>query len=853
MPRLRVPLLAQLALLSSTTGWLAAFYGALYICAAGDLRATGSIWIFGWPFAALLLAASIAHGWLAGGGAAFGVPSPFTWVRTTNAVVSATELRTPVRDDDLAVAVARLPAVPVAHTWWCAVLSAAVVVAMAVIEWRVSGGTRNVGAIVNGGAIATLLYAATTFTVCELLVGEHCQRVRLAAFTRALDPYVGPSIDTWVRVVVLAAPTVVALTVALRLTITADLPLGWLAQLLLVLLTAGICGALGWLQALTIRRAGADLAVAATRLARGETVGLVTGAIDAHLVRMARAFNAAAHAIDRSRQTSAARYAALFEGAGDAIFLVDAASGAILEANRRAQELTGHDEAGLKSTAFGALFDVAAAPIDLTPERWPAAARLRLAAGGDCPVDVALSVVSVGEQAVIQAIVHDMRQHERIETELRQAVQRLESLYHLAVTLGGSVEQVADHLAVTLAELLDAPTVAAVRFDGDAVVPLARYEDGRLLRDGGLAGAATACAQVRATKHACVFRDAAARFPGDGLLRERGVQTFVGVPALGSSGAVVGLVVVLDTVSRVLGGEDMRLLSSYAQRLARAIDEEEYAREREVLVRKLSAQNLALSLAQERLTQADRLKSEFMGTMSHELRTPLNIFIGYTELLLDGVRDGRDLGPDEHRAVLERMRQAARTLAGLVEDTLSVLRLESAGVAANLEPLSVASICDELRAADRYLGAASAVREEWSLDPDLPVVVSDRLKLRQILTNLVGNARKFTRAGTVRVRVARAPNARFTLVVEDTGCGIAAAELPFIFDLYRQAASGGVHDGCGIGLYIVRRYCELLGGSVEVASELGRGTRFTVTLPERFVPAPDGGTATSSVRDRSAA
>ncbi len=70
------------------------------------------------------------------------------------------------------------------------------------------------------------------------------------------------------------------------------------------------------------------------------------------------------------------------------------------------------------------------------------------------------------------------------------------------------------------------------------------------------------------------------------------------------------------------------------------------------------------------------------------------------------------------------------------------------------------------------------------------------------------------------------------ITVEDTGCGIAPAELPFIFDLYRQAANGRTHNGCGIGLYIVRRYCELLGGRVEVASTLNQGTRFTVTLPE---------------------
>ncbi len=833
MAKGRLPLLAELALRSSTTGWLAAFYGALYICAASDLHASGSLWIFGWPFAALLLGATALHAWLGGIGDAIGVPSPFSWVRTTNAVVTDTAREVPVDEGSLALALARLPAVPLAHTLWCSGLSLLVVVAMAVLEWRVGGGTRNVGPICVGGVIATLLYAAATFTACEMLIGEPCRRVRRVGFERGLDPYTGPTVDTWVRVVVLVAPTVLALAVALRLTPT--LPFAWLAQTALVLVSASVCGVLGWLHALAIRRAGADLASAATALTRDGAAGLITGAIDRHLVHMARAFNGAARAVDRSRQTFTARYAALFEGAGDAILLVDATSGEVLEANRRAEELTGRDAEALKASRFTDLFadvPVSMGTVDGTT-RWPHGAYVRREGRESCPVDVSLSVVPLGEHTVVQAILHDMSAREGIEMELRHALERLESLYHLAVTLGGSVEQIGDHLTVTLAELLDAPVVAAARLVGDELVFLARYERGIMLHEGRLPLVGTACDQVRATRRPCVFADAATRFPGDPLLGGQEVQTFVGVPVLGRGGAVEGVVVVLDTARRSLSEEDMRLISSYAQRLARAFNEEEYARDREDFVRKLSAQNLALSVAQERLTQADRQKSEFLGMMSHELRTPINIFIGYTELLLDAARERAALPPDEHRAVLERMRDAARTLASLVEDTLSVLRLESAGVAVHLEPIPLGTFCEELRAGDRFLGKELAVREEWLVDADLPPIVSDRLKLRQILTNLVGNARKFTRGGSIRVHVARAPEARFTITVTDTGCGITDSELPFIFDLYRQAANGGVHNGCGIGLYIVRRYCEILGGSVSVESELGRGTCFTVSLPER--------------------
>jgi len=840
MAKGRLPLLAELALRSSTTGWLAAFYGALYICAATDLRASGSLWIFGWPFAAMLLAATALHGWFGGMGEAIGVPSPFAWVRTVNRVVTGTAAGTPVGEEALTLALARLPAVPLAHTLWCSCLSMLVVLGVAGLEWRFGAGTRNVAPIFVGGVIATLLYAAATFIVCEMLLADVCRRVRRAGFERGLDPYTGPTVDTWVRVVVLVAPTVLALAVALQLTRAPALPLVWLAQMSLVVVSACVCGALGWLHALAIRRAGVDLASAATALTHDGTAGLITGAIDRHLVRMARAFNEAARAVDRSRQRSAARYAALFEGAGDAILLVDGTSGEVLEANRRAEELTGRDAETLKASRFADLFadvPVSVGTVDGTT-RWPHGAYVRREGRESCAVDVSLSVVPLGEHTVVQAILHDMSAREGIELELRHALERLESLYHLAVTLGGSVEQIGDHLTVTLAELLDAPIVVAARLVGDDLVFLARYERGLMLHEGRLPLAGTACDQVRATRRPCIFTDAATRFPNDPLLAVQDVRTFVGAPVLGRGGAVEGIVVVLDTVQRSLSEEDMRLLSSYAQRLARAFQEEEYARERDDFVRKLSTQNLALSVAQERLTQADRQKSEFLGMMSHELRTPINIFIGYTELLLDSAREQVSMPPDEQRAVLERMRDAAGTLANLVEDTLSVLRLESVGVAVHFEPIPMPTLCDELRAGDRFLAKGAVVREEWLVDADLPPIVSDRLKLRQILTNLVGNARKFTRAGTIRVHVGRATDARFTITVEDTGCGIAESELPYIFDLYRQAANGGVHNGCGIGLYIVRRYCEILGGGVSVTSEIGRGTRFTVTLPERPTAEP---------------
>lgn len=833
MPKRLPTSLVEIVLRSAITGWIAALYGALYIYAKADFATTGTLWLFTWPFFTLLVLATLGHLALVGaGGTRF--PSPLGWTRTLNAVLATREPET-LPLDTLSAALVRLPHFPAADAAWAAALAGSVVVAMAVLETWIAGSTRNLEPILVGGLIATVLYAAMSFTATEMLVHRPCQRLRLAAARAGLDPYLGPTLPTAVRILTLATPTVLALIVAPPLVQARSNVSFATAHALIVVLGTALCVWLAWLHALAIREAAADLGHAARRLVDTDAARFITGTIDAELVGMARAFNSAASAVDRSLQISAARYSALFEGAGDAILLVEPTTGRILEANRRALELTGLDEAALKATDFESLFALET-PLENVRRlpagtyRWRAGLRVQRADGLECPVDLALSTVAVGEHTVLQAILHDVSERERIEAELRQSVQRLEGLYHLAVTLGGTVEQVAEHVAVTLPALLDVPMVAVTRYEGDQQIVLALYEGGTVTRGMRWPLAGTPAMRVREERRPCVVTEAARRFPTDPILGSRALASYVGVPVLGRDGEVAGQLAVMDEGVLRLRDQDMRLLSTFAGRLARALDEDEYARERDRFVAQVTSQNTELRAAQQRLTEADRLKSEFMGMMSHELRTPLNIFMGYTELLLDAAQESTAMDPGEQRDVLGRMLEAARTLAGLVEDTLSVLRLESAGVRVLLERVQLQTLFTELQGAERLLRTSSAVTERWSVDTDVPAIPSDRMKLRQILTNLVGNARKFTREGSITVHAARAGET-VTIRVTDTGCGIATADVPHVFELYRQASNGWSHNGCGIGLYIVRRYCELLGGRVDVESAIGRGTCFTVTLP----------------------
>ena len=233
----------------------------------------------------------------------------------------------------------------------------------------------------------------------------------------------------------------------------------------------------------------------------------------------------------------------------------------------------------------------------------------------------------------------------------------------------------------------------------------------------------------------------------------------------------------------------------------------------------------------EELERANRIKSDFVATMSHELRTPLNVIIGYHDLLLDG-----EFGPLEP-AQAERLRsadQSARELLDLINATLDLSRLETRRVALDVQDIDLralmAAIATELGTARRKPG----VRFIWDVATPAGPLRSDPVKLKVVLKNLIQNAFKFTDAGAVTVRVTRAPD-RVEFAVSDTGIGIPPEHLETIFEPFRQLDSSSTrsYGGVGLGLYIVARLLDLLGGGIRVESEVGRGSTFRVWVPDR--------------------
>ena len=226
-----------------------------------------------------------------------------------------------------------------------------------------------------------------------------------------------------------------------------------------------------------------------------------------------------------------------------------------------------------------------------------------------------------------------------------------------------------------------------------------------------------------------------------------------------------------------------------------------------------------------------RAKSLFFSTVSHDLRTPLNAIIGFSEMMKEGFRT-----EEERRQAVDSILVSGRTLLALVNDVLDLSKLESGKMEIAPEPTDAPRLARDVLEAFR-VGRGRAGVELRLRAGEMPPLLLDPQRLRQIAFNLLGNAVKFTNEGHVELRVSfgRERGSRagtFTMAVEDTGCGISPEDLKRIASPYVQVGSRSARTGgTGLGLAIVKQLAVAMGGGLSATSELGKGTTFTVTIP----------------------
>lgn len=301
----------------------------------------------------------------------------------------------------------------------------------------------------------------------------------------------------------------------------------------------------------------------------------------------------------------------------------------------------------------------------------------------------------------------------------------------------------------------------------------------------------------------------------EGVVPIQGRVCEVGVVPLGNGAAAPhGFVHVIRDVTRhVRAEEEVRALNA----------------ELESRVEERTAE---LEEANQRLMDASAARERFLSNVSHELRTPLNSIIGFSGVLLTGLAG--ELSEEQRRQVA-MMNSAGSHLLALIEDVLDLSRVRAGRMEVRPEEFDARTVVSEavdgvrISAGDRRLGLEVS-------GPDGPVhVLSDPMRVRQVLLNLLSNAVKFTEEGTVSVRLEAAEADWWSVAVADTGCGILAEDLSHIFEEFYQVHVTPTRrpQGTGLGLAVSQRVARLLGGDVTVTSEPGVGSTFTLRLPRR--------------------
>ena len=380
------------------------------------------------------------------------------------------------------------------------------------------------------------------------------------------------------------------------------------------------------------------------------------------------------------------------------------------------------------------------------------------------------------------------------------------------------IQPVLDAVAESAARLCDATDSHIYRMDDDVLRVAASYGPLPIIeqvpvRRGSPAGRAVV---DRQTIHVSdLSAEVDTEYPDVKAAQEKsGHHTTLAVPLL-REGIPLGAILIRRMKVHPFSDKQVELLKTFADQAVIAIENVR-------LFKEIQDKSVELEAA-------NKHKSQFLANVSHELRTPLNAIIGFTRVVL---RKTEGQIPDLQKQNLQKVLISSEHLLGLINGLLDLAKIEAGRLEIFAEPFRLEDVVQVATSTVEPMLKDGRVRLVKDIAPDLPPIISDRDKLKQVILNLLSNAAKFTEQGEIKVS-AWQENGSLKLVVSDTGIGMKQEVLSHIFDEFRQEdmSTTRKYGGTGLGLAIVQKLTNLLGGEIEVESEVGEGSKFTITMP----------------------